>query len=96
MYRNNKGVIGDKSKDIGRVSGISIRDRVRSQVFRLKSKKKQYYIQKSLEPDDIGLYLVVYRSETSNGSGEGRVYKGTYKKCQEKIKELRKDNDYGI
>lgn len=49
--------------------------------------KSKYIISKSNYPNDDGTHVVFYESETLNGVGYKRVFKGSYKECQNFKKE---------
>lgn len=86
MYKNNK-----RFSRFGRAGGglsrLNLRDKVRSQLYRLK-KRQGYVIEKSGEPEGDKTYVVVYESETKNGFGTGVVFKGTERECEKLCDEL--------
>lgn len=47
----------------------------------------KYVIQKSKEPDDEGDYVLFHESSSKRGMNCQRVFKGTYKECQQRKKE---------
>lgn len=49
---------------------------------------KKLKVEKSMYPDDEGTHLVVLYSNTKYGRGFRRLFKGSYKECQEYKKEL--------
>ena len=49
--------------------------------------KSRYVVEKSKFPDDDGTHVVFYESETLGGSCYKRVFKGTFRECQEFKKE---------
>lgn len=49
--------------------------------------KSRYVVQPSRYPNDDGTHIVLYESETLNGVGYKRVFKGSYKECQNFKKE---------
>ena len=49
---------------------------------------KKLKVEKSMYPDDEGTHLVVLYSNTKYGRGFKRLFKGSYKECQEYKKEL--------
>ena len=51
---------------------------------------KSYKIEKSSFPEENKTHIIVMTSITPHGSGYGRVFKGTYKECQEELKKLNK------
>lgn len=49
---------------------------------------KKLKVEKSMYPDDEGTHLVVLYSNTKYGRGFRRLFKGSFKECQEYKKEL--------
>lgn len=49
---------------------------------------KKLKVEKSQFPDEEGTHLVVLYSNTKYGRGFKRLFKGSYKECQEYKKEL--------
>lgn len=49
--------------------------------------KSRYVVEKSRFPDDDGTHIVFYESKTLGGSCYKRVFKGTFRECQEFKKE---------
>ena len=49
-----------------------------------------YKIEKSAFPEENKTHLIVRNCITPHGMGFGRVFKGTYKECQEELKKLNK------
>lgn len=52
---------------------------------------KKLKVEKSMYPDDEGTHLVVLYSNTKYGRGFRRLFKGSFKECQEYKKELESD-----
>lgn len=51
---------------------------------------KSYKIEKSAFPEENKTHIIVMTSVTPHGYGYGRVFKGTYKECQEQLEKLNK------
>lgn len=51
---------------------------------------KSYKIEKSAFPEENKTHIIVMTSITPHGYGYGRVFKGTYKECQEQLEKLNK------
>lgn len=51
---------------------------------------KSYKIEKSAFPEENKTHIIVMTSITPHGYGYGRVFKGTYKECQEQLEILNK------
>ena len=49
---------------------------------------KKLKVEKSMYPDEEGTHLVVLYSNTKYGRGFKRLFKGSFKECQEDEKEL--------
>lgn len=75
------------SEKKGRPRKLGLRDRLLNQINRL-SKEQSYKVKKSNEPDEKGDYIVYYESISNHGYGWGKVFKGSYRECQEMAKEL--------
>lgn len=50
-------------------------------------------VEKSEFPDEEGTHLLVQHSVSNHGYGYRRLFKGTYKECLEKKKELEGKNE---
>ena len=50
----------------------------------------KYKIEKSAFPEENKTHLIVRYSTTPYGYGYGRVFKGTYKECQQELERLNK------
>ncbi len=48
----------------------------------------KYVIQKSKEPDDEGDYVLFHETSSKRGMNCQRVFKGTYKECLERKREI--------
>lgn len=57
------------------------------------NRKIKLKIEKSEFPDEEGTHLVVQYTATEHGYGYRRLFKGTYKECMEKKKELEDKDD---
>ena len=53
-------------------------------------REKSYKIEKSAFPEENKTHIIVMTSTTPHGYGYGRVFKGTYKECQEQLEKLNK------
>ena len=49
---------------------------------------KKLKVERSMYPDDQGTHLVVLYQNTKYGRGFRRLFKGSYKECQEYKKDL--------
>lgn len=52
-----------------------------------------YRIEKSKYPDTEGTHVIFRYYQTKYGFNAGRVFKGTYKQCKEKMEELKNGNN---
>ena len=90
MRRDNKRLSRNDTSKKGRTRRLNIRDKIRSQFRRLNKKQQCYVVEPSNEPEGEKKYIVVYESETEGGFGSGRIFKGTFRECQDLKNELNK------
>ena len=90
MRRNDRRPSKRSTSNKRGTVGLSIRNKIQHNLFKLLKKEQQYFVRKSTEPDEQGDYIVVYESKSKHGYGYGKIYKGSYKDCKEIAEELNK------
>lgn len=55
----------------------------------------KYRVEKSREPNDEGTHIVLHETESLCGFGFQKVFKGSYKECCLKKKQLEKRKKHG-